>query len=97
MSPFALALLCLLLALFAASLAAARAAFAALRPPYRRAPLACALGFSLFALQQFHTLELAWRTGLFDLRQAALSAGIALFLLPGLLVLMRGPRTPPPR
>ena len=74
MSSFSLALILLLCALLAQSLAAGLATERYLRkaqPPLaRRCWLALAIGSLIFALQHGYALELAVSTGLHDLRQA---------------------------
>lgn len=89
MTPYVLTLLCLTLAVLAQFLAAALATVAALQRPYSRAFLVIAIGLGLLALQHVLTLELALRTGLFDLRQALLGAGVSLLLLGGVIGLKR--------
>ena len=98
MTPYALALLSLTLALVAQCLAAGYATAAALRRPYRRTAMVLAIGLTLLAFNHGYSLELALHTGLFDLRQALLAAGVSLFLLFGLSAL-RHPKseTPPPQ
>ena len=49
----------------------------------RLAWLAVAIGAALLALQHGYTLELALRTGLFDLRQAVLAAAVAVLFALG--------------
>jgi hypothetical protein len=77
MSSFSLALILLLGALLAQSLVAGLATELYLRkaqPPLaRRSWLALAIGSLIFALQHGYALELAFSTGLHDLRQAALA------------------------
>jgi len=74
MNDYTLAVLALLLALLAQSLAAGLATEVFLRkelkPAARRSWLAFAIGSLLFALLHGYALELALRTGLYDLRQA---------------------------
>lgn len=84
MSHYALAVLCLALALVVQCFAAGIMTLAALRPPYRRAAMVLAIGLGLLALHHAFTLELALHTGLFDLRQSLLAAGASLLLLLGL-------------
>lgn len=84
MSPYALAVISLILALLAQCAATGLVTLAALRSPYRRARMALAIGLALLALQHAYTLELALHTGLFDLRQALLAAGVSFLLLIGL-------------
>lgn len=98
MSPYPLAVLSLALALFTQCIAAGLATMAALQSPYRRARMALAIGLALLALQHGFSLELAVRTGLFDLRQSLLAAGVSLLLLIGLLGFKPRPaEMPPPR
>lgn len=96
MNPYPLALLCLALAFGIQCVATGLATRAALRRPYRRALLIFAIGFGLLALQHALTLELAVRTGLFDLRQSLLAAGVSILLLFG-LVALKPAGTPPSR
>lgn len=84
MSHYALAVICLALALVAQCFAAGLMTFAALRPPYRRAAMLLAVGLSLLALHHAFTLELALHTGIFDLRESLLAVGISILLLFGL-------------
>lgn len=84
MSHYALAVLSLALALVAQCFATGIVFFRALRPPYRWAALVLPFGFSLLALHHAYDLELALHTGLFDLRQSVLAAGVSVFLLLGL-------------
>ena len=55
----------------------------------RRSWLAVALGSLLLALHHAYTLELALRTGLFDIRQAILAGLVAIFLTLGVYGLGR--------
>ena len=55
----------------------------------RRAWLAISLGAMLLALQHGYAIELALRTGLFDLRQALLAMLVALFFALGLFSIRR--------
>lgn len=84
MSPYTLALWALIVALLSQSVAAGQAMAAALGKPYRRGWVLLAVGCGLLALHHGYSLELAVRTGLYDLRQAALSAGVGLCLVFGL-------------
>lgn len=98
MNPYPLAVLSLTLALLAQCFATGLATAAALRPPYRRAYMALAIGLALLALQHAFSLELAVRTGLFDLRQSLLAAAVSFLLLIGLFGLkFPAAETPPPR
>lgn len=98
MNPYPLAVLSLALALLAQCCATGLATLAAMRPPYRRTRMALAIGLALLALQHGFSLELALRTGLFDLRQSLLAAGVSLLLLFGLAGLRQAAaETPPPR
>lgn len=96
MNPYPLAVLSLMLAFGIQCVATGLATRAALQRPYRRALMIFAIGFALIALQHALTLELAVHTGLFDLRQALLAAGISLLLLIG-LVTLKPAGTPPAR
>lgn len=89
MSPYALAVLSLLLAVAAFSIAAALAAWRTLRAPGGWGTLFLALGFALLAIKHVFSLELAVYSGLFDLRQSLLAAGVAIFLLAGLAGIRR--------
>lgn len=53
--------------------------------------LALCLAAAFLALQHGYTLELALRTGLFDLRQALLSALVACLFVLGIFFLRRSP------
>ena len=89
MSPYALTLLGLVAALLAQSVATGIALELALQKPYRRHWLALGIGSGLLALHHGYDLELGLRTGLYDLRQAALAAIVAVFLALGFLGLRR--------
>ena len=82
MNGYTLTLYALLAAFCAQAFAAAPGIRCCLRrdlPPARRqAGLALAGGSLLLALHHAHTLELAWRAGLYDLRQALLAAAAAI-------------------
>lgn len=105
MSPYALCLLALLVALLAQSVATAIALEQVVRRPYdawRRAWLIAAVACGLSAFQLGSSLEQTLRTGIFDLRQATLSALVSLLLAWAMrgLRLRPGSRpgeTPPPR
>lgn len=98
MSPYPLAVFSLFLALFAQFIAAGMATVVALRPPYRRSHMALAIGLGLLALQHALSLEMVLYTGIYDLRQALLAAGVSTLLLLGLLGFSRRTaETPPPR
>lgn len=58
----------------------------------RRSWLAVAIGSLLLALHHGYTLELALRTGLYDMRQAVLAALIAIFFGLGVFGLWRNAR-----
>lgn len=89
MSPYGLTLLALLGALVAQSIATGIALELAFRKPYRRHWLALGIGSGLLALHHGYTLELGLRTGIYDLRQAALAAIVSLFLALGFFGLRR--------
>ena len=89
MTPYALAVLSLLLAVAAFSIAAALAAWRALRGPGCRGTLFLSIGFVLLAITHVYSLELAVYSGLFDLRQSLLAAGVAVLLLAGLAGIRR--------
>jgi hypothetical protein len=78
MEPYSLTLVALLMALVAQSLAAGLCAelswHRAQVPAERRIWLAFAVAMLLAALHNGYSLELAVRTGLFDLRQAVIAA-----------------------
>lgn len=59
----------------------------------RRSWLAVAIGSLLLAMHHGYTLELALRTGLYDMRQAVLAGLIALFFGLGVFGLWRNPRS----
>lgn len=84
MNPYLLAVLALLFAAIAETSIAWVATERCLQKGGGRrqglAWLAIALGAGFLALQQGYILELALRTGLYDLRQAILAAIVALFL-----------------
>ncbi len=89
MSAYALTLWALLGALVAQSVATGIALELALHKPYRRPWMALGIGAGLLALYHGHTLELALRTGLYDLQQAVLAALVALLLTLGFYGLRR--------
>lgn len=89
MSSYGLTLLALLGALVAQSIATGIALELAFRKPYRRHWLVMGIGSGLLALHHGNALELSLRTGLYDLRQAALAAIVAVFLALGLFGLRR--------
>jgi len=105
MNPYALCLLALFVALLAQSVATAIALEQVVRRPYdawRRAWLIAAIACGLSAFQLGYSLEMTLRTGIFDLRQASLSALVSLLLAWAMrgLRLRPGSRsgeTPPPR
>jgi len=84
MSPYALTLLCLFSALLAQATASGLMLELWLRREQPRGQrsiwLAFSLGSLLLSLHHGYTLELAARTGLFDLRQAVLSAFAGLLI-----------------
>lgn len=84
MNPYTLTLWSLAVALIAQSLVAGLSIELLLRPnqaaSLRRAWLAIAVGSLLLALHHGYTIELALRTGLYDMRQAVL-AGLTSILL----------------
>lgn len=87
MNPYQLAVLALLLAAVAQSsiawIATERFLNKGQSHRFRRSWLAIALGAGLLALQHGYALELALRTGLYDLRQAVLAAFVALLFALG--------------
>lgn len=87
MNPYLLAVLALLFAAIAETSIAWMATECFLQKARGRrqgfAWLAIALGAGFLALQQGYILELALRTGLYDLRQAVLAAVAALFFALG--------------
>jgi hypothetical protein len=89
MSPYLLAVVSLALAVVIQCIATGIMTQAALQRPYRRAAMVLAIGLGLLALHHAFTLELALHSGLFDLRQALLAAGVSLLLLLGLAGLRR--------
>lgn len=93
MSPYGLCLLSLGGALIAQAIAAGLATELFLRkelPDRLRRPwIALALGSLFFALFHGYTLELALRTGLYDLRQAVLGGLVSLFFALGIYGLRR--------
>lgn len=98
MSPYPLAVYSLSLALFVQFAATCLATLVALRPPYRRSRMAFAIGLGLLALQHALALEMVLYTGIYDLRQSLLAAGVSVLLLLGLLGFSRRQAgTPPPR
>lgn len=92
-NPYLLAVLALLLAAVAQSSAAWLATELFLRQGQdstrRRSWLAIALGAALLALNTGYSLELALRTGLYDLRQAILGALVGLLFALGIYALKR--------
>lgn len=93
MNPYLLAVLALLLAAIAQTSAAWIAAESFWRKGQgsssRRSWLALTLAAGLLALHSGYTLELALRTGLYDLRQAILTALIGLLFALGAYGLRR--------
>lgn len=93
MNPYVLSLWSLALALVAQSVAAGLSVDLFMRPGQRRgtrrAWLAVALCALLLAVHHGYTIELAVRTGLYDLRQAVLAALIAIFFALGVYGLKR--------
>lgn len=93
MSPYNLAVLALLLAAVAQTSAAWIAAELFLLKGQdstrRRAWLGISLAAMLLALQQGYAIELALRTGLYDLRQALLAMLVALLFALGLFGIRR--------
>jgi len=93
MNPYLLAVLALLLAAIAQTSAAWIAAESFWRKGQgsrsRRSWLALTLAAGLLALHSGYTLELALRTGLYDLRQAVLAALIGLLFALGIYGLRR--------
>jgi hypothetical protein len=88
MSAFSLSIWALAVALLSQSLATGWATEAFLRKQLpaglRRAWMVMAVAAMLAALYHGYTLELALRTGLYDLRQAVLSAVIAMLFALGI-------------
>lgn len=93
MNPYILTLWSLATALTAQSLAAGLSIELYLRQELasgqRRSWLAVATGSLLLALHHGYTLELALRTGLYDMRQAVLAGLIALLFALGVFGLRR--------
>lgn len=93
MNPYLLAVLALLLAAITQTSAAWIAAESFWRKGQgsnsRRSWLALTLAAGLLALHSGYTLELALRTGLYDLRQAVLAALIGLLFALGIYGLRR--------
>lgn len=87
MNPYTLTLWSLAVALIAQSLVAGLSIELVLRPKraagLRRAWLAIAIGSLLLALHHGYTIELALRTGLYDMRQAVLAGLTSIFLALG--------------
>jgi len=87
MNPYLLAVLALLLAAVAQTSIVWVAIERFLHPGpdsrHRRAWLAVALGAAFLTLQHGYALELALRTGLYDLRQALLAALVSLLFALG--------------
>jgi hypothetical protein len=87
MNPYLLAILSLLLAAVAqtsiAWVATERFLEKSQSSRQRRSWLAIALGAGFLAMQHGYTLELALRTGLYDLRQALLAAFVSLLFALG--------------
>ncbi|HJV93417.1 MAG TPA: hypothetical protein VJ572_08060 [Azonexus sp.] len=87
MNPYILTLWSLAVALIAQSLVAGLSIELFLRPSraagLRRAWLAIAIGSLLLALHHGYTIELALRTGLYDMRQAVLAGLTSIFLALG--------------
>ncbi|MDP3538278.1 MAG: hypothetical protein Q8S26_06190 [Azonexus sp.] len=87
MNPYALTLWSLAIALIAQSLVSGLYIELYLRKDQsnglRRAWLAIAIGSLLLALHHGYTVELALRTGLYDMRQAVLAALTAIFFALG--------------
>lgn len=85
MNPYALNLFALLVALAGQAFACGLASVLLLRQSpaagrLRHIQMALAAGAGLLALQHAHSLELALHTGLYDLHQAVLAAGAAIFM-----------------
>ena len=97
MNAFNLTLISLIGALLAQSIVAVLALELYLRKDLPgsvcRTWLAMAIGALLLALHHGYTLELALRTGLYDMRQAVLAALIAMFFGLGVFGLWRNPRS----
>lgn len=93
MNPFTLTLVALIGALLAQSIVAVLALELYLRKDLPgtvcRTWLAMAIGSLLLALHHGYTLELALRTGLYDLRQALLVGLVGLFFVLGTYGLKR--------
>lgn len=87
MNPYTLTLWSLVVALIAQSLVAGLSIELFLRPSratgLRRAWLAIAIGSLLLALHHGYTIELALRTGLYDMRQAVLAGLTSIFFALG--------------
>ena len=93
MNPYTLTLWSLAVALIAQSLVAGLSIELFLRPSraagLRRAWLAIAVGSLLLALHHGYTIELALRTGLYDMRQAVLAGLTSIFLALGFYSIRR--------
>jgi hypothetical protein len=96
MNPYDLTLWSLIVALITQSLATGLGIELYLRKDLnsglRRSWLAIAIGSLLLALHHGYTLELALRTGLYDMRQAVLAGLIAIFFALGVFGLWRNER-----
>lgn len=84
MSPYALTIYCLGLALIAQSASTVVALRVALRQPYRRSWLALAVAAGLLGLHFGYALDLALFSGIYDLPQGVLSLLVAALLALGL-------------
>jgi len=93
MNPYTLAVVAMLLAAVAQTsatwLAVELFLVKGLPSGQRRSWLTIAIGAALLALHHGYTLELALRTGLYDLRQALLAAGISILFALGAFGLRR--------
>lgn len=95
MNDFTLALWAVALSLLSQALVTVWAADSFLRrampPGLRRAWIAIAIAAMLFTLYHGYTLELALRTGIYDLRQALLGAAASTLLTLGIYGFRRRP------
>lgn len=95
MSAYSLTVWSLIGALLAQSIAAGLSVELFLRPDparhHRRIWLAVAIASLLLGLHHGYTLELAMRTGLYDMRQALLAGLASIFLALGIYGLRRQP------
>lgn len=93
MNPYTLTLISLIVAMFTQSLAAGLSIELYLRKDLQRSSrriwLAFALATLLLALQHGYSLELALRTGLYDMRQAVMAGLVGVLFALGIYGLRR--------